>query len=84
MLIDIISLDDSKNVFILFNVAEDLTKQQYIKDISFHTDEVINVFHVPKEELDSVEPLDEPFWKEQDRILSGLSGKVVGAEDCLE
>lgn len=44
-LTDLIKKDNSDNLLILFNVAEDLVKKPYIKKITSHADEVINVLN---------------------------------------
>ena len=44
-LTDLIKNDKSDNLLILFNVAEDLVKKPYIKNITSNVDEVINVLN---------------------------------------
>jgi len=43
LLIDNIQNSLSDNIFILFNVAESFSQKDYIKNISIHSDEVINL-----------------------------------------
>jgi len=45
ILVDKIRANDFDNVVLLFNVAEDLSDKEFIKDITSHADEVINVLN---------------------------------------
>ena len=48
ILTDIINNKDFENVLIVLNVAEDLSKKKFVRDISNYADEVVNVLECDK------------------------------------
>jgi len=48
ILMDIINNNDFGNVLIVLNVAEDLSKKKFVKDISNYADEIVNILECDK------------------------------------